>query len=87
MHKTGQFVSAAVQTAQTGTLWDVLLTMIRLGVAAKHNEASEREGRISESLQSSEGTHVKRCSQFWRGARVGGECGGWGGRIRRGGCR
>ena len=41
----------------------------------------------SQSLQSSERTHVKRYSQFGRGAGVGGECGGWGRGIRGGGCR
>lgn len=38
-------------------------------------------------LQSSERTHMKRRSQFGGGAGVGGECGGWGGGIRRGGGR
>lgn len=61
--------------------------MMRLGGRAKHKEASGKERIKSQSLQSSERTHVKRCSQFGRGTRVGGERGGWGGGIRRGGCR
>lgn len=40
------------------------------------------EGRVSVCLQSSEGAHMKRPSQFGRGTGVGGERGGWGGGIR-----
>ncbi len=42
----------------------------------------ETRGKICVCLQSSERAHVKRRSQFGRGAGVGGERGGWGGGIR-----
>lgn len=42
----------------------------------------ETRGKVCVCLQSSERAHVKRPSQFGRGAGVGGEGGGWGGGIR-----
>lgn len=55
----------------------------------EHEEASSTEEMrgIFVCLQSSERTHVKRPSQFGRGAGVGAECGRGGGGIRRRGSR
>lgn len=67
----------------------MLLIRKSLGVRTDHEEASSREETrgIFVCLQSSERAHVKRRSQFGRGAGVGGERGGWGGGIRGGGIR
>lgn len=73
-------------TIKGSARWHVLLIRKSLGVRTDHEEASSKEemSGIFMCLQSSERAHMKRRSQFGRGAGVGGERGGWGGGIRRG---
>lgn len=76
-------------TIKRSALWHVLLVRNSLGVRTERGEAASGEEVRGPfvCLQSGERAHVKGPPQFGRGAGVGGERGGWRGRIRRGGGR